>query len=222
MLAFDVIHDRAAARAGGPSALAARMPPVRSAQELAGLPDRFYLSAMTRRIFQAGMKHSLINERWPVFEEWFWAFEPEKLMLLSEEQLESAMQNPKLIRHWGKLRTIPVNAGELHRVSQAEGGFGQFLAQWPDDDLFGLWRWLGKRFQRMGGHSGARFLRLVGRDTFLLTDDVLAALQASDVIDDKPTRKADRQRVNDAFVTWREQSGLPMAHISRILSMTVD
>ncbi|TBW59145.1 DNA-3-methyladenine glycosylase I [Marinobacter halodurans] len=222
MLAFQVIQDRAAARAGGARALAERMPAVRPPEALAALPDSYFLSVMTRRIFQAGMKHSVINDRWPAFEAWFWGFEPEKLMLLSEEQLESAMQNPELIRHWGKLRTIPVNAGELYRVSQAEGGFGRFLANWPDDDLFGLWAWLGRRFQRMGGQSGARFLRLAGRDTFLLTDDVIAALQASNVIDSKPTRKADRQAVNEAFVTWREQSGLPFAHISRMLSMTVD
>ncbi|ROU01622.1 DNA-3-methyladenine glycosylase I [Marinobacter sp. R17] len=222
MLSFQVIEDRAAARAGGPEALAGRLPAVRSSDELAALPDAYYLSTMTRRIFQAGMKHSVINDRWPAFETWFWGFEPEKLMLLSEEQLEAAMQNPDLIRHWGKLRTIPFNAGEMQRVSQLESGFGRFLADWPDEDLFGLWAWLGKRFQRMGGHSGARFLRLVGRDTFLLTDDVIAALQASDVIDSKPTRKADKQAVNDAFVAWRAQSGRPFAHISRMLSMTVD
>lgn len=222
MLAFQVIEDRAAARAGGPDAVAARMPAVLDATELAALPDAFFLSTMTRRIFQAGMKHSLINERWPVFEAWFWGFAPEKLMLLSEEQLETAMQNPKLIRHWGKLRTIPVNAGEVQRVSQAHGGFGRFLAEWPDGDLFGLWAWLAKHFMRMGGHSGARFLRLAGRDTFLLTDDVITALMACDVIDAKPTRKADKVKVNEAFVEWKAQSGRPFAHISRLLSMTVD
>ncbi|WP_148863059.1 DNA-3-methyladenine glycosylase I [Marinobacter fonticola] len=222
MLAFQVIEDRAAARVGGPEALAGLMPAVLSTQEVANRPDRELLSAMTRRIFQAGMKHSVINDRWPAFETYFWGFEPEKLMLLSEEQLEQAMQNRALIRHWGKLRTIPANAGEMHRISKAEGGFGQVIAAWPDSDLFGLWAWLGKRFQRMGGQSGARFLRLAGRDTFLLTDDVIAALIASDAVDGKPSRKADRQKVNDAFIEWQSQCGRPLAHISRILSMTVD
>lgn len=222
MLAFQVIEDRAAARVGGPEALAQRMPPVRSKQEITAMPDRDFLSTMTRRIFQAGMKHSVINDRWPKFEEYFWGFEPEKLMLLSEEQLERAMQNPALIRHWGKLKTIPANAGEIYRISRSEDGFGRVLAEWSDDDLFGLWTWLGKRFQRMGGQSGARFLRLVGRDTFLLTDDVIAALIACDAVEEKPTRKADKQRVNDAFVEWQTQSERPLAHISRILSMTVD
>ncbi|BES71094.1 DNA-3-methyladenine glycosylase I [Marinobacter nanhaiticus D15-8W] len=222
MLAFQVIEDRAAARVGGPKGLESRMPNVRKKEEIAAMPDREFLSSMTRRIFQAGMKHSVSNDRWPRFEDYFWSFEPEKLMLLSEEQLEQAMQNPELIRHWGKLRTIPFNAGEMYRISRAEGGFGKVIADWDDGDLFGLWAWLGKRFQRMGGQSGARFLRLTGRDTFLLTDDVIAALVTSDAIDEKPTRKADKQRVNDVFLEWQAQSGRPLAHISRILSMTVD
>lgn len=222
MLSFRVIEDRAAARVGGPDALRGKMPGVRNTAELAALPDRYFLSTMTRRIFQAGMRHSVIDQRWPVFEEWFWQFEPDKLMLLSEDQLEKAMQNPKLIRHWGKLRTIPVNAGTLKRLSERHGGFGRYLAQWPNSDMFGLWQALSRDFERMGGHSGARFLRLAGRDTFQLTDDVIAALKASDVIDDKPTRRADREKVSAAFVAWQAETGYPLAHLSRILSMTVD
>ncbi|MGQ7275068.1 DNA-3-methyladenine glycosylase I [Marinobacter sp. V034] len=222
MLAFNVIEDRAVARLGSLEALQGLMPAVRSESELIALPDRYFLSVMTRRIFQAGMRHSVINDRWPVFEEWFWSFEPEKLMLLSEEQLEKAMQNPALIRHWGKLRTIPTNAARMLDISRENDGFGRFLASWPDADLFGLWAYLKKHFERMGGHSGARFLRLAGRDTFQLTDDVITALIASDAIDDKPTRKPDRERVNAAFMEWQAQSGRPLAHISRILSLTVN
>lgn len=220
MIDFLAIQSRVLEKLGEDE-LRDRLPPVMTSQVLADKPDRYFLSAMTRRIFQAGMKHSVINDRWPFFEEWFWGFDPHKLVLLSEAQLEAAMQEPRLIRHWGKLRTIPVNASVMLELSGQYQGFGRYLADWPDSDIHGLWRDLAKRFERLGGDSGPRFLRLAGRDTYLLTPDVIAALKALDVIDGKPTRKEDRQRVTDQFVAWKASTGYPMAHLSRILSMVV-
>lgn len=221
MTPWSEIEARASDKLGGAAALAAQMPPVLTPEVLAAKPDSWFLSAMTRRVFQAGMQHRVINERWPEFERYFWRFEPEKLMLLSEEQLERAMLEPGLIRHWTKLRTIPVNAGVMADISKRQGGFGRWLAEWPDHQLVALWRTLAKQFDRLGGMSGPRFLRLAGRDTYLLTDDVIQALTVYGVVDGKPTRRTDRERINRQIVKWAEASGRPMAHVSRILSHTV-
>lgn len=221
MTPWSEIEDRARDKAGGSAGLEAQLPQVLTRETLAKKPDSWFLSAMTRRVFQAGMQHRVINARWPEFERYFWGFEPDKLMLLSEEQLEKAMLEPGLIRHWTKLRTIPFNAGILADISKRHGGFGRWLAEWPDRDLVRLWRTLGQQFDRLGGMSGPRFLRLAGRDTFLLTDDVIQALKLYGVVDSKPTRKADLEHVNRQFLVWSEQSGRPLAHVSRILSQTV-
>ena len=220
MTPWSEIEARAVAKAGAPT-LEAQFAEVLDSETLAARPDSWFFSAMTRRIFQAGMQHRVINQRWPAFEAYFWGFEPQKLMLLSEEQLEKAMQQPSLIRHWAKLRTIPVNAGAMADLSKRHGGFGCWLATWPDSQLVDLWQSLAKQFERLGGMSGPRFLRLAGRDTFLLTDDVIQALTLYGVIDSKPTRKADLQRINQQFVAWSQESKRPMAHVSRILSHTV-
>lgn len=221
MTPWSEIEARATDKAGGTEALTAQLPQVLRPDMLAAKPDSWFLSAMTRRVFQAGMQHRVINERWPAFERYFWGFEPEKLMLLSEEQLEKAMLAPELIKHWTKLRTIPVNAGVMADISTRNGGFGRWLVAWPDDQLVDLWRTLAKQFKRLGGMSGPRFLRLAGRDTYLLTDDVVQALKVYGVIDDNPTRKADLERINRQITAWSGSSGRPMAHISRILSHTV-
>ena len=73
----------------------------------------------------------------------------------------------------------------------------------------------------MGGNSGPYFLRMVGKDTFILTDDVVAALKAQGVIDKKPTAKRDLQKVQEAFNQWQAESGRPLSQISRLLSYTV-
>jgi len=64
-------------------------------------------------------------------------------------------------------------------------------------------------------------LRMVGKDTFLLTEDVVAALKAQGVIDKAPTSQKDLKQTQEAFNQWREQSGLALCQISRVLSFTV-
>lgn len=221
MTPWSEIEARACEKWGVNEVLEAQLPQVLEPEALNAKPDSWFFSAMTRRIFQAGMQHRVINERWPAFEAYFWGFDPEKLMLLSEEQLERAMFAPGLIKHWTKLRTIPINAGVMADISKRHEGFGRWLAEWPDEQLVALWRTLARQFERLGGMSGARFLRLAGRDTFLLTDDVVRALVLYGVVDTKPARKADLELVNRQFVAWAGESGRPMAHVSRILSQTV-
>ena len=74
----------------------------------------------------------------------------------------------------------------------------------------------------MGGNSGPYFLRMVGKDTFILTEDVVVALKAQAIVDRKPSSQKDLRAVQQAFNRWREQSGRPLCQISRLLSMTVN
>ena len=197
------------------------MPTIISRDELRCKPDSTYLSLMTRRIFQAGMKHSVVNDRWSHFDKVFWQFEPAKCALISDEQLESFMQDKGLIRHWAKMKTIPVNAAAMLDCRQEFGGFGGFLADWPEDDLPGLWRYIARKFARMGGNSAPYFLRTVGKDTFILTDDVVTALIREEVVDKKPTSETGLKKVQEAFSQWQRESGYPYAHISKLLALSV-
>ena len=58
---------------------------------------------MSRRIFQAGLKHSMVDAKWPAFEEVFFGFEPRRVRAMSDEALEALLGDARLIRHWGKL-----------------------------------------------------------------------------------------------------------------------
>jgi len=96
----------------------------------------------------------------------------------------------------------------------------KWIAAWPSDDIVGLWLALKKGGAQLGGHSGARFLRVIGKDTFLLTDDVVSVLKAEGVVTKMPTAQRDLKVVQQVFNQWRTQSGWPLAHISRVVSMT--
>ncbi len=199
----------------------AQLPEVATAGQLIQLSDDRYLSALCRRVFRAGLKHSLVDSKWPAFEEAFFGFDPLKLSFMNDEQLESKMQNKALIRHWGKIKSIRVNAMMVRELSETHGGFGQFIATWPEDRIIELWALLKKRGAQLGGQSGASFLRMVGKDTFRLSPDVVAALKAQGIVDRMPTAKRDLQKVQDVFNIWRQQSGQPLSHISMLLAFTV-
>ena len=221
MKKFAPILARAAKRTGGAAALAAHLPVPKDAAALVAVSDDRYLSLMERRIFRAGLKHALVDNRWPAFEEVFHGFEPGRIAVMPDEEIEACMGNARLIRHWAKLKSVPANAAAMLGVAKDHGSMGAYLAAWPNEDLVGLWADLAARFQQLGGNSGPTFLRMAGRDTFILTGDVVAALVAAGVVAKKPGGKADRAKVQAAFNAWAGETGRAYCQISNILARSV-
>ena len=209
-------------RFGSLRALEARLPIPATAAQLTAVSDDRYLSLIALRVFRAGLRHSVVDAKWPNFEEVFWGFDPEKVVLMSAEHIERLMQDTRIIRHLGKLKSVPRNAQMLLDVSKEYGSFGQFLAQWPQSDIVGLWRYLAKQGYQLGGLSAPRFLRMAGKDTFVLSNDVVAALVAQNIVIKSPTSQRDLAAVQEAFNTWHAQSGRPLCQLSMLLAMTVN
>ena len=184
-------------RFGSREALEARLPQPKSAAELRAVGDDRYLSLISLRIFRAGLKHSLVDAKWPAFEEVFFGFDPQKVVLMSAEHLERLMQDARLIRHLGKLKSVPRNAQMVLDLAREHGSFGNFLADWPETDI-------------------------VGKDTFIPSDDMVAALKAQEIIDKPPTSLKDLAAVQGAFNQWREESGRPLCQLSVMLAHTVN
>ena len=78
----------------------------------------------------------------------------------------------------------------------------RWLARWPATDIVGLWEALAKRFSQMGGNSGPTFLRMVGKDTFILTHSVAAALQRWGAVAGAPKNRKDREAMQACFNAW--------------------
>jgi 3-methyladenine DNA glycosylase Tag len=96
---------------------------------------------------------------------------------MADEAIEALLADKRLIRHWGKLKSVRDNAAAMIAIAEEHGRFGAWLADWPGTDIVGLWEAVAKRFGQMGGNSGPTFLRMVGKDTFILTPSVVAALK---------------------------------------------
>lgn len=219
---YKWLHEFCLNRFGSAKALEAMLPQPRSDAELRALSDDRYLSLISLRIFRAGLKHSLVDAKWPAFEEVFFGFDPEKVVLMGPERLENLMQDARLIRHLGKLKSVPRNAQFILDVRREKGSFGTLIADWPVTDIVGLWKYLAKHGSQLGGLSAPRFLRMVGKDTFVPTDDMVAALKAQGVIDKAPTSLKDLAAVQAAFNQWQAESGRPLCQLSVMLAHTVN
>ena len=220
-MTFEDFWNQAVVHHGSAKIVESYMPRVASAEQLMAITDAQYLSTLSRRVFRAGMRHSVVDSRWPAFEEAFWGFNPISCQLIDDHRFEQLMQNAELVRHWRKMKTIPVNAAMVTRVAKEHGSFGAFIAQWPTENITGLWQYIKKNGAHLGGDGGSRFLRMVGKDTFVLSGDVTRALINAGVVTKKPTSLRDLSTAQSFFNQLAEQSGRSLCQISMVLALSI-
>ena len=222
MKKFTLIQEQAEKRKGGVAQLAKVLPIITTPAQLKKITDDRYLAQMTRCVFNAGFHWRVISSKWPGFEEAFHGFDLGQLLTKSPDEWELYVQDTRVVRNWQKIQTVFHNAAMVDQIAEEHGSFGKFFADWPVTDQAGLLIYLKKEGSRLGGRTAQWFIRFVGKDSFMATGDVVAALIANGVdISENPTSQRDFRRIQEAFNHWHDETGLPMAHISRILSFTV-
>jgi 3-methyladenine DNA glycosylase Tag len=220
MESFDKIYRRAAERKGGEVALSNMLTQPLESDEVALLTNSEILAEFTRKIFQSGFVWSIVNKKWDGFEEVFWHFDVEKLILMPDDMLERKAADPKIIRNYTKVKTVRDNAMWFKALSDEYGSVGQWLAQWPADDIVGLWQCLKKQGNRLGGNTGPYALRALGKDTFLLSSDVEAYFRAHDIISGGLQSKRSLTTIQETFNHWQQESGLPLCQLSQIIAFS--
>ena len=222
MTSFKALYKLAAANHGGSEMLEARLPSAATPKQLVAQTDDRYLSMMTRCIFRAGFVWRVIDNKWPGFETAFANFNPLAVAHFSDERLEELGQDTSIVRNFTKIVAVRNNAMYVLDRQHSHGSFGKFIAEWPEDNITGLWLELKKQGCRLGGNSGPNMLRSMGKDTFLLTQDVCDALVNQGYIEKfSPTAQRDLKRVEQVFNDLRAESGRSLCEISRILACTV-
>jgi len=222
MKSFETIRKRAAERKGGDAVLKKLLGTASSNKDVAKLGDDRILSNMASRVFSAGFVWSVIEAKWPGFEEAFLGFEPKALLFQPDEFWHGLASDKRIVRNPQKIKSVRDNAAFVDRISREHGSFGQFLAGWPADDQIGLMAFLGKNGSRLGGNTGQYFLRWVGWDAFIVSADFAAALRDAGLdIADQPTSKGDLAKIQAQLNAWHKETKLPYQHLSRTLSMSI-
>ncbi len=219
---FKRIRERAAKRKGGEKVLASLLPKKRNNKELAKLGDDRVLAEMARRVFSAGFVWRVIDQKWPGFEEAFLGFNPKRLLFQPAEFWHDLASDKRIVRNPQKIRSVRDNARFVSDVATEQGSFGKFLAMWPADDQIGLMEILARRGARLGGNTCQYLLRFLGRDSFILTNDLMLCLRDAGVpIGEKGTSKKDLRLAQAQLNEWAAESGLPLTHISRICALSI-
>lgn len=222
MKKFQSIQHQAEARKGGAGGLKKLLPKVASAKKLRETGDDRYLAMMTKAINQAGFSWKVIENKWPQFEEAFFGFNPAKLGLLSPEQWEAYASDRRVVRNWQKISALRDNVFFVQEEARKHGGFGRFIADWPVNDQIGLMKYLKQHGSRLGGQSALWFLRTMGKDCFILSRDVVLALQHAGVdIATSPSSQKDLRAIQQAFNLWHDETSLPYSHLSRIAACSI-
>ena len=222
MAKFEPILERALFRKGGERGLETMIYEPLSTSVLLNQPDARFLSMMTKVAFQAGFVWRVIENKWDDFETVFFGFDPEKIVLLSPEQLEKIGTDKRIVRNMQKIMSVPQNASYILDITREHGSYAAFIANWPKRDLVGLYQHLKKAGCRLGGMSGPRMLRQMGLDTFMLTQDVVTCLQGAGLeIAPVPTNKSDLAKVQQWFNEWHEKTGYSFDRLSRICASSV-
>jgi 3-methyladenine DNA glycosylase Tag len=220
---FVKIYDRAAKRKGGAKELEKMIRlPMKTPRQLANIPDDRYLAEMTRGVFNAGFVWKIIEHKWDGFEEAFWKFNVMRCAYMSDEDIDQLAEDERIVRNRQKITTVRDNAVMVFELSSKYGSFGKMIGDWPDQDYIGLLDLLKKRGSRLGGLTPQYALRRLGKSGFVLGRDGTAALIDAGVIDKFPTGKAAMRNVQEAYNQWMEESGLSLAQISRVLSLSID
>lgn len=221
MKKFSTLYELAAARKGGGEALEAMIPKPKSAAALARIPDDRWLAGMARAVFRAGFNWSVVDNKWPGIEEAFSGFEPRRVAYLSAEDLDVLLKDRRVIRQWRKLKAIVANAQYVVDLAEEHGTAARYFARYPSTEYIGLLGDIKKRAAYLGGTTGQYFLREMGRDSFILSRDVVAALMREDVFTGSPTSKSSLAAIQKAFNEWVENGGNSLTRVSRVLAFTV-
>lgn len=215
---FDQIYQRACDRKGGEQALEGLLGKPASHNTLVALDDSRYLSAFSKKVFQSGFVWRVVEQKWPNFEYLFWQFKIDKLVLMPPEMLVEKAQDPQIIRNYTKVKSIVDNAHMMKMAADKHGSFARFIADWPTDNIIGLWDFLKQEGARLGGNTGPYGLRAVGKDTFLLSRDVEGYFRNFQLIDGGLTSKRSLTTIQACFNEWQQQSGKSLMEISRSIA----
>ena len=219
---YSYLYEHACERKGGEKALKALLPKTKSKPQLKKLSSDRYLAEFTRKIFQSGFVWRVVDKKWPQFEEVFWEFDVERLLMMPDDMLERKASDPGIIRNFSKVKTVLENAVMIADTERREDKtLGEFIAGWPDDDIIGLWLYFKKHGSRLGGNTGPYALRTLGVDTFLITADVEFFLRENDIIDSGIHGLRALKAAQSYFNDLREQSGRSLSELSRLVSLGV-
>lgn len=218
---FQQILARAAERKGSESYVLELAGSCLADEMLAEISDDRWLAAFTKQIFQSGFVWRVVEDKWSGFEEVFFQFDIEKMLMMPDEMWELKCKDERIIRNGKKVMTIKKNAQMIFEIASEHGSFGQWIAKWPKNSITELWAFLKKHGDRLGGNTGPYALRRMGVNTFIISQDNEAYFRAYKLIEGGVSSKKSHKMIEQCFNQWQQETQLDYTSLSKILSYSV-
>jgi 3-methyladenine DNA glycosylase Tag len=218
--AFASLYDRVCKRKGSEAMVLELLRQPASVEEILDITDDRFLAEFTKKVFQSGFVWRVVRQKWPNFEDAFFGFDIDKVLLMPDEMLEQKATDPAIIRNYNKVKTIRENALMIDEIRRKHGSVAKFVTLWPKDDLIGLWDFFKKNGARLGGNTGPYSLRALGIDTFLLSRDVEAYFVEHGLITGSARSKRSLNAIQNTFFAWQKESGLSLQELSQLVSFS--
>ena len=122
-----------------------------------GLAD--YLDVLTKAVFQSGISWRVVEAKWAGTREALKGFDPAKVANLTPKQVDTLVQDTRLIRNRRKIEATVENAETMLALDREHGGFRKYLRSFPEYDA--LQTDLVKRFKFLGNMGAFYFLYVV-------------------------------------------------------------
>jgi 3-methyladenine DNA glycosylase Tag len=226
MKTFNEIYQRALERKGKVKLAEYSQVSCLSADAISQLGDDRILAEITRAVFKAGFVWRVIDQKWQGFEQAFWSFNVDRCAHMSFEDMEALQKDSRIIRNRPKIEAVQQNAVMIRELEaeyqDSYSSIADLIGRWPAQDYHQLIQLFNKRGCRLGAQSSQYFLRFLGRDGYILSRDVVAALKDAGAIDKNPTSMKAQAQVQDAFNQWADESGYSLGQLSRILALSID
>lgn len=115
-----------------------------------------YLEVMTKAVFQAGLRWSLIDSKWPAFKRAFANFDTHKVAAFTDEDVARLSEDEGIIRSPKKIEGTVHNARTMIELEKEFNGFRNYLRSFASYEA--LSADVKKRFAFMGELSVYYFL----------------------------------------------------------------
>ena len=122
--------------------------------------DRRYFEQLLRAIFQAGLAWPTIESHWDGFPSVFYDFDPTKVAGMTEQDVDRAAHDPRIIRNRRKIEDAVSSAAATNEVIAEYGSFDAYLRSFsdPEQEIQDLQH----RFAGLGDYSAWWFMDSVG------------------------------------------------------------
>jgi len=223
MKLFNIITKLASDRHGGNEVLGKMLIRPKSAKTIKRVPDDRWLSALSKCVFQAGFNWNIIEDKWERFEEVFVGFNINRWLTMSDDDIDQLLTTEGIVKNYAKIRSVGANAHYLKVLIDEHGSIGHYFSTWKLKDYSCNLQSMQKKSSRLGGKTGQVFLRRMGVDTFVFTQDTIRALSREGILNNKiPSSKRDWAKLQQALNSWHQQSGYSLNEISQILALSIE